>query len=109
MPNVPRSNSLKRKKAKKYSSHDGGRWSSTGETRYNTARWKKSRLWWLKRQPTCVHCRDNRGVFTPATVVDHIIPVSSGEVDFWDKSNWQSLCAPCHNRKSSLEAKEKHG
>lgn len=109
MPFLPRENSLKKNKKpiKKYSSHESGRWSSTNETRYHTQRWKKSRLWFLKRNPACVSCR-KRGIFTPATVVDHIIAVSTGEVDFWDKRNWQALCASCHNSKSSKEAKEKH-
>ena len=106
MPYLPTKNSLGRKPIKKYSSHTGGRWSSTGEKRYNTARWKKKRLWFIKRNPACVHCK-NKGVFTPATVVDHINPAANEEIDFWEISNWQPLCATCHNIKSSEEGKIK--
>jgi 5-methylcytosine-specific restriction protein A len=40
-----------------------------------------------------------------ATVVDHIQPVRLGG-EFWDRDNWQPMCASCHNAKS---AKERHG
>jgi hypothetical protein len=38
------------------------------------------------------------GYTTPATVVDHVRR-HAGERDplFWDVSNWQPLCASCHN------------
>ncbi|WP_231555339.1 HNH endonuclease [Paracoccus sanguinis] len=34
----------------------------------------------------------------PADVVDHITPHRGDEALFWNWSNWQALCAPCHNR-----------
>ncbi|MER2520230.1 MAG: HNH endonuclease signature motif containing protein [Bdellovibrionales bacterium] len=35
-----------------------------------------------------------------AAVVDHVIP-HKGNMDlFWDRTNWQPLCATCHNRKT---------
>ncbi|WP_323784771.1 HNH endonuclease signature motif containing protein [Thalassovita sp.] len=33
-----------------------------------------------------------------ATVVDHIKAHRGDERLFWDRTNWQPLCAPCHNR-----------
>ncbi|WP_415857805.1 HNH endonuclease signature motif containing protein [Aeromonas simiae] len=49
----------------------------------------------------CAHClRD--GVYTPATVVDHIIPIDGdADVLFWPASNHQPLCASCHGRKTT--------
>lgn len=39
----------------------------------------------------------------PATVVDHAAPHRGDRALFWDTSNWQSLCAHCHNVKSACE------
>ena len=46
------------------------------------------------------------GKVSPARVVDHIRP-HRGDVElFWDRSNWQPLCKPCHDRvKQSEEAR----
>lgn len=45
-----------------------------------------------------------RGRITAATVVDHITPHKGDTALFWDQSNWQSLCASCHNsHKQRLE------
>ncbi|BET98202.1 HNH endonuclease [Xenorhabdus taiwanensis] len=65
-----------------------------------TPAWDKYRLQFLKANPLCVHClkQDN---YTPATVVDHIIPINGGsDVLFWPASNHQSLCHSCHNTKT---------
>lgn len=35
-----------------------------------------------------------------ASEVDHITPVASGG-DFFDRANLQSLCKPCHSRKTN--------
>lgn len=71
---------------------------------YNTRRWKRERLRFIERNPLCVECRKH-GRTTEANVVDHIKPYRQGG-DFWDQSNWQSLCSSCHNKKS---ARERHG
>ncbi|MEO4040348.1 HNH endonuclease signature motif containing protein [Hoeflea sp. CAU 1731] len=42
----------------------------------------------------------------PAKVVDHIIPHKGDRKLFWDRSNWQPLCTPCHSsKKQRQEAK----
>lgn len=38
------------------------------------------------------------GRIVQASVVDHILPHRGDQALFWDKDNWQSLCAECHNR-----------
>jgi 5-methylcytosine-specific restriction protein A len=67
-----------------------------------TADWRKARLMFLKRSPLCVHCHE-RGEYTPATDVDHIIPHRGDREKFWDVSNWQPLCKSCHTIKSIKE------
>jgi hypothetical protein len=47
-------------------------------------------------------CADT-GDITPATVVDHIIPHRGDQELFWDRSNWQPLCAPHHDITKTLE------
>jgi len=65
-------------------------------------KWKKARDGFLVSHPLCAECED-AGRTTAAGVVDHKIPHKGDMILFWDKSNWQSLCAPCHNRKSAME------
>lgn len=59
-------------------------------------RWDKARRNHLDVNPWCVFCL-LLGTHTQATVVDHRIPHRGNELLFWDETNWQSLCAPCHN------------
>lgn len=42
-----------------------------------------------------------RGIVTPATQTDHVVPHRGDRVLFWDRDgNWQALCAACGARKS---------
>jgi 5-methylcytosine-specific restriction protein A len=74
---------------------------SARERGYNT-RWDKARKTYLARNPLCVMCK-REGRVTPATVVDHIKPHKGDQQLFWDTDNWQSLCAPHHNRDKQRE------
>lgn len=60
-------------------------------------RWQKARLTFLREHPLCAMCQ-RRGKVTPSTVVDHIVPHRGDQAKFWDTSNWQALCKPCHDR-----------
>ena len=62
-------------------------------------RWRKARSAFLQRNPLCVECM-RKGVLTPATVVDHIIPHRGDKELFWNEENWQPLCKSCHDRKT---------
>lgn len=74
---------------------------NSSERGYNRA-WEKARAGFLKHHPFCRRCN------APASVVDHIKPHKGDSRLFWDKSNWQSLCAPCHNgAKQSDERRNK--
>ncbi|PTE19881.1 HNH endonuclease [Cereibacter changlensis JA139] len=70
--------------------HDAKR--PTATQRGYGGEWRAARADHLARHPCCTLCS------APATVVDHIIPHRGDKALFWDRSNWQSLCTPCHNR-----------
>jgi 5-methylcytosine-specific restriction protein A len=38
-----------------------------------------------------------------AREVDHIQPHRNEEALFWDQTNWQPLCKPCHSSKTARE------
>ena len=69
---------------------------------YNTTRWKELRELVLKRDKgLCLMCKSQNRI-EKATVIDHIEELSDGGSPF-DLSNLQSLCAYCHNVKTSKE------
>jgi len=65
---------------------------------YSSRRWTEASLRHRQHEPLCRLCKAE-GRIVPAQQVDHIIPVREG-VNPWDETNWQSLCAPCHLKKS---------
>ncbi|MCP8970559.1 HNH endonuclease [Ectobacillus ponti] len=74
----------------------------TAHQRGYNSRWRKARATYLSRQPLCVHCLQ-AGMYTSATVVDHIVPHKGDSALFWDKTNWQPLCKRCHDIKTVTE------
>ena len=74
---------------------------SASERGYNH-RWQRARERYLKEHPLCVECL-KRSQYTPAVVVDHIIPHRGDETLFWNQNNWQPLCQKCHNKKTSTQ------
>ncbi|HGJ5863645.1 HNH endonuclease [Arsenophonus nasoniae] len=72
----------------------------TRRERGYTPQWDKYRLMYLKAHPLCVMC-ESKGIYTPAKIVDHIIPIEGGsDVLFWWQDNHQSLCQGCHSHKT---------
>lgn len=65
-------------------------------------KWQKARERFLAEHPLCVYC-EREGRVTAATVVDHIEAHRGDEQRFWDQSNWQALCAPCHSSTKQRE------
>ena len=65
-------------------------------------RWRKASKAWLSHieNVLCAECK-RHGRETLATLVDHIIPHRGDQAKFWDQSNWQPLCDPCHNQKTA--------
>lgn len=67
---------------------------------YNTARWQRLRRAHLDLSPACVGCQE-RGVLTPANVVDHITAISEGGPAFPGHDGLSSYCASCHGAKTA--------
>jgi 5-methylcytosine-specific restriction protein A len=68
---------------------------------YSTSRWKRESLAWKQGHPLCEDCK-SRGMTRPAEVTDHVIPFPVCG-DFWDRSNWQSLCKSCNIAKGNRD------
>ena len=65
--------------------------------------WQQARAEHLRAHPLCVMC-GKEGRVTAATVVDHCIPHRGDSVLFWNRANWQSLCATHHSgEKQAME------
>lgn len=67
---------------------------------YSQQWWRRLRQMVLRREPWCRMCRAE-GRFTPATEVDHIVPVSKGGTNEMD--NLQALCKSCHSKKTARD------
>lgn len=76
--------------AERKARHDQNR--PTAAQRGYGSKWREARLAFLAAHPACTRCN------APATIVDHITPHRGDRKLFWRRSNWQPLCAPCHNR-----------
>ena len=68
---------------------------------YDRKVWRDARAAQLQREPMCRLCRKYNKL-TLATVVDHIIDIEHGG-DMLDQSNLQSVCVPCHARKTRID------
>jgi 5-methylcytosine-specific restriction enzyme A len=71
---------------------------------YDTAFWQRRRKLQLTAHPLCAMCAA-RGVVTPATVADHLVP-HKGNWNLFATGELQSLCDSCHNsRKRYVEVR----
>ncbi|MAA98675.1 MAG: HNH endonuclease [Stappia sp.] len=53
--------------------------------------WEQARAAYLSAYPSCRRCG------AKATVVDHIVPIAKAPQRRLDRTNFQSLCQPCHS------------
>lgn len=60
-------------------------------------KWQDASRLYLMAHPWCARCN------VLATEVDHKVPHKGDMKLFWDRSNWESLCKPCHSRKTATE------
>lgn len=74
----------------------------TAKERGYTYRWRQARAAFLAEHPLCREC-EKAGRLTAATVVDHIVPHKGNDTLFWERGNWQALCASCHSVKTAAE------
>jgi len=75
----------------------------SAQERGYTSKWSAARTAYLARHPLCAE-HERHGRTVAACVVDHIIPHRGDQKLFWDKANWQSLCKPCHDKKTGRGA-----
>jgi 5-methylcytosine-specific restriction protein A len=84
-------------------------------------KWQQARIEYLTANPYCVYCLRKRGITTTepleqleqaieqgglptrANVVDHRTPHRGDQKLFWDRKNWQGLCASCHSSTKQRE------
>ncbi len=81
---------------------DSWRGAKTSTERGYGYRWQKARIGHLRHHPLCVMC-EAEGRVELATVVDHKIPHRGDQELFWNRSNWQSLCATHHSSDKQRE------
>ena len=79
--------------------HDATR--GTSSQRGYTGAWDKAKADFLRSHRWCRYCGD------PADTVDHRTPHKGDKELFWDRSNWQALCSPCHNSTKQREERRK--
>ena len=72
---------------------------------YHTNRWTKLSRAFRAEHPLCAECY-RKGVTRPATCVDHIEPWPICADRFYDRTNLQSLCEDCNNRKGQRDKKK---
>lgn len=65
-------------------------------------RWQRYRATFLLAHPLCVLC-EAAGKVVPAEHVDHKTPALPADAGFWEPTNHQALCKPCHSRKTIKE------
>lgn len=59
-------------------------------------KWRNERAKYLALHPFCIMC-ETEGKRALATVVDYVVPHRGDLSLFWDRENWQALCAHHHN------------
>lgn len=70
----------------------------TAAERGYDARWRKVRELKLATNPLCEEC-ERQGYVMPGELIDHIVAKRNGGTD--DLSNLQTLCRPCHAKKTA--------
>jgi len=68
---------------------------------YNTRLWRRISQRQLTKEPWCAECL-RANIYTPATECDHINP-HRGDKEKFFKGPFQSLCKPCHSKKTNEE------
>ena len=63
---------------------------------YNSQRWRNLRRHQRRIEPLCRFCKQ-RGINTPGTIVDHVIPWR-GDANAFFTGELQTLCDACHFR-----------
>lgn len=73
----------------------------TARARGYDTKWDRERKAFLALHRTCTRCG------SPATVVHHRTPHKGDRHLFWSRSNWEPVCAPCHD--GPIQQAERNG
>lgn len=65
-----------------------------------TRRWYKMTAVFRATHLYCRAC-EAKGIMTPMTDVDHIVPHRGNKELFENPNNWQALCKTCHSEKTA--------
>ena len=68
----------------------------------STKRYQNARREFLLAHPLCKAC-EREGRTMAAVELDHVVPADKAPELFWDTTNWQGLCRPCHEAKTADE------
>lgn len=82
--------------------HDQDAGRASAASRGYDAAWRRLRKRQLQLEPVCRSCKRD-GLLTPATEVDHVVPIADAPDRRLDASNLQSLCHSCHSTKTAGE------
>lgn len=69
---------------------------------YQTAQWASFRQTHLSRNPLCAACL-LQGKYVQASDIDHVFPWKQLSKEAFYINLFQSLCKPCHSKKTSWE------
>lgn len=84
------------REAKRERDQSNDRWRGSAASRGYGHRWQIARTGFLNQHPLCARC-ETEGRVSPATVVHHKIAHKGDKSLFWDRSNWEAVCQPCHD------------
>ncbi len=76
---------------------------------YKTAQWRKLRKAQLEQHPwcQCPHCREGKGAWREASIVDHHTPHKGDRRAFFNPKNLRSMNKQCHD--SFKQSQDKGG
>lgn len=89
-----------------------GSWRTSDQTSAQRGygyRWQLAREGYLRAHPLCCMCKEEGDRAVPATVVDHKVPHRGDMTLFWDRTNWQGLCAHHHSGAKQREEAAEQG
>ena len=87
----------------RYKHYDTNRRDKEATMFYRSLAWKRMRMQILAGDNgLCVKCKEGKRI-TPATMVDHVIPLRIAWDRRLDPSNLQALCERCHRAKTASD------
>jgi 5-methylcytosine-specific restriction protein A len=77
---------------------------------YRTPRWRALRLLILARDPFCIRCLSKSPpIRTPSTVANHIKKARDFPELFFEETNLEGDCKPCHDSEIQSEERKANG